>query len=361
MPYLVGFEINDHPKIKPLKLEMDFKESEFLHLIVTGRNGTGKSTLLEALWKRLLPPGNDLRWVLPNRDVIMNFVHAFLRDQHKLTYNEQPGRVPEKLEPNIFQENKERASQQFVPYLKHQHLQMLLSKAAGENDLSSEIEKRLNQLTEALSSLLEIDGLKMHFDPKTYVLSFVEPSGASYNFSQLSAGFAAVLDMVGELMMRIGTRDISNTPGLVLIDEIDAHLHPRMQEKILPFLTHMFPRIQFVVATHSPAVVGSIPNAIVFDLDRLQAESSEAYQGIPYGRVMTSHFGLQTDVGDETTQSLREAEILIDKESLSPEEEAHLWKLLTALRKTQHPLIMQAYSRQLEKRASGKDHIDDRG
>ncbi len=352
MPYLIGFHIEDHPKIKPLTLDMNPGDDPFRHLIITGRNGTGKTTLLNGIWEMLSNKssydGRSRITLSANGKQGGTFIVAFLEDQHKLTYREQIGKVPEPIEPLNPGEN--RAASRFVPYLKHQYLQMLLAKANNEESLSLQIEARINRLTDALADLFEINGMRMQFNSKTYELKFVEPDGAAYNFSQLSAGLAAVLEILGELLVRIKDRDPEDAEGTMLIDEIDAHLHPRIQEKILPFLTQMFPKIQFIVATHSPAVVGSISKAVVFDLDKMESELSEVYQDLPYGQVMISHFGLETDVGDATTKSLREAEALIHKSERSTAEEARLKELLKRLRKTGHPLIMAAYSRQIEKR-----------
>ena len=57
-----------------------------------------------------------------------------------------------------------------------------------------------------------------------------------------------------------------NKEGIVLIDEIETHLHIGLQKKILPFLIGFFPNIQFIVTTHSHFVINSIENAIIYDL-----------------------------------------------------------------------------------------------
>ncbi len=60
---------------------------------------------------------------------------------------------------------------------------------------------------------------------------------------------------------------VLETPGVVMIDEIDLHLHPRWQARILEDLVRIFPNVQFIVTTHSPVVVASVPrgNIRVFD------------------------------------------------------------------------------------------------
>ena len=71
--------------------------------------------------------------------------------------------------------------------------------------------------------------------------------------------------------------------GIVLIDEIETHLHVELQKKILPFLTNFFPNIQFVITTHSPFILNSISNAVIYDLEKHIREedfSAYAYDGI---------------------------------------------------------------------------------
>ena len=58
-----------------------------------------------------------------------------------------------------------------------------------------------------------------------------------------------------------------NIQGVVLIDEIETHLHIELQKNILPFLTKIFPQIQFIVTTHSPFIINSLDNAVIYDLE----------------------------------------------------------------------------------------------
>ena len=62
----------------------------------------------------------------------------------------------------------------------------------------------------------------------------------------------------------LGAETLQQTPGLVLIDEIDLHLHPKWQRQIVPALKKVFPKIQFFATTHSPQVIGECrPEEIV--------------------------------------------------------------------------------------------------
>jgi len=87
----------------------------------------------------------------------------------------------------------------------------------------------------------------------------------------MADGYTAFFDIYMELLMRFenGQNEVDyNTPAIVLIDEIETHLHVELQKRILPFLTRMFPNIQFIVATHSPFVITSLEKAIVYDLEK---------------------------------------------------------------------------------------------
>lgn len=71
-----------------------------------------------------------------------------------------------------------------------------------------------------------------------------------------------------------------------MIDELEAHLHIDLQKKIFPFLTRFFPRIQFIVSTHSPFIINSISNTVIYDLEKqlvLEDLSSYSYDGIVEG------------------------------------------------------------------------------
>ncbi len=65
----------------------------------------------------------------------------------------------------------------------------------------------------------------------------------------------------------------------MLIDEVETHLHLELQRLVMPILTSLFPKIQFIVTTHSPFVLSSIGNAVAFDLEKHEA-LIEGYFGV---------------------------------------------------------------------------------
>jgi predicted ATP-binding protein involved in virulence len=92
----------------------------------------------------------------------------------------------------------------------------------------------------------------------------VDHAGVTLNVSQLSEGERGVLALVLELARRLSQANPSledpllKGEAIVLIDEIDLHLHPKWQRTIVGHLTKVFPRCQFVATTHSPQVVAAV-------------------------------------------------------------------------------------------------------
>ena len=90
--------------------------------------------------------------------------------------------------------------------------------------------------------------------------------GKTMLVNYLSAGYQSLLWMLMEISFRIALlnpemSDYSQAEGIVLIDEIDMHLHPRWQWKILEALHSSFPKVQFIAATHSPIIISSFKDA----------------------------------------------------------------------------------------------------
>lgn len=100
----------------------------------------------------------------------------------------------------------------------------------------------------------------------------------------LSAGYQSLLWMIMDMAFRLallnpGKRDLKTCAGIVLIDEIDMHLHPKWQWRIAAALRETFPDIQFILATHSPIIISSCKNAALLEIDCEQNihELSDAY------------------------------------------------------------------------------------
>lgn len=83
--------------------------------------------------------------------------------------------------------------------------------------------------------------------------------------NQLSDGYKGMISLVADIAYRmatlnpqLGTEVLSKGDGVVLIDEVDLHLHPAWQQKVIDNLMNIFPKVQFIVSTHAPAIIGSV-------------------------------------------------------------------------------------------------------
>jgi predicted ATP-binding protein involved in virulence len=93
--------------------------------------------------------------------------------------------------------------------------------------------------------------------------------------SYLSDGYKDIIGIISDIAYRmailnpkLGRDVLLQTPGIVLIDEIEVHLHPKWQQKILNILKNIFPKVQFIITTHSPIVVSTTENNEALELYR---------------------------------------------------------------------------------------------
>ena len=120
---------------------------------------------------------------------------------------------------------------------------------------------------------------RVFFDLDTHklVLEFENEDGNAQKFAmdEMSDGYKNTLSMIGDIAYRmavlnpvLGNMVLEKTPGVILIDEIDLHLHPQWQQTILSDLNAIFPNIQFIVSSHAPAVINSVPREQIRILDK---------------------------------------------------------------------------------------------
>jgi predicted ATP-binding protein involved in virulence len=98
---------------------------------------------------------------------------------------------------------------------------------------------------------------------------------------------------------------------LLLLDEIDIHLHPAWQRRVLPLVQKLFPNAQIIASTHSPFVVGSLADGRIISLG-LQGSSAkvvhedEPQLGVSYSAVLRSIFGIESEFDIDTERKLHE-------------------------------------------------------
>ncbi|HMG66693.1 MAG TPA: AAA family ATPase, partial [Chitinophagaceae bacterium] len=128
--------------------------------------------------------------------------------------------------------------------------------------------RELSYITEAVENFVPgYSNLRVKRSPRPQML--VDKDGETMSLEQLSDGEKNVIALVGDIARRLSIANSnSNKPlegkGIILIDEIDLHLHPSWQRLMIPKLTELFPNCQFFVTTHSPQVLSHVHPENIF-------------------------------------------------------------------------------------------------
>ncbi len=162
-----------------------------------------------------------------------------------------------------------------VVWLRSQKLIELEKRLDGKNKIHKKRGYPVNMAVSRLETLLfEILERNVSVEIGTEEVKFKE-KGVYINFDQLSEGYRSVLIFVIDLLVRLTLSsdkediDINSISGVVLIDEIDQHLHPSWQKIVVNRLRQVFPKVQFIMTTHSPTIIqGASDEAIIYRVFR---------------------------------------------------------------------------------------------
>jgi predicted ATP-binding protein involved in virulence len=197
--------------------------------------------------------------------------------------------LDDKISNNKFQINEQRLGGEFESHLVNLKTRQSFAESLDKDfDLSRKIQNWFDELEKNISILMEDESFKLKFDSDGFNFLLYQDGKEPYSLQKLSSGYSSIFNILSELIMVTEAYKTSpqDMQGVVLIDEIDAHLHISLQRKILPFLSNLYPQIQFIVTTHSPFVIGSLEKAVVFDLSSKQEFtnlSNYSYEAIVEG------------------------------------------------------------------------------
>lgn len=138
--------------------------------------------------------------------------------------------------------------------------------------IDSSKDKQLNAVRNAIYSfMVGFNNLRVRRKPRLHMS--IDKDGQTLNVLQLSQGEKSLMALVGDIARRLAITnpDLDNPlngDGIVLIDEVDMHLHPSWQRNIISRLTTTFPHCQFILTTHSPLVISDYKNVLVYSIDQ---------------------------------------------------------------------------------------------
>ena len=381
--FMTELRINHVRHLKDITIPLS--ESQPKHLILTGKNGSGKTSVLKsavdflsyavsdnfviqsdcleniafdeqrlqtasnsesgklacegirnsiAHWNKFLSHWAD--GVVLAFPSYLNLREKYLKGEYILAYYGDDREIKVQISKNIEKVDlqevyslKDHPSQQLVKYLVNLKTTEAFAKTNGNEARAAEIHAWFDRFQNVLRSIYSDDTLELKFDIETFAFTICQAGHDPFDFTTLSMGYAAVFDIIGDLIMRMESKHRYDLEGLVLIDEIETHLHVDLQKKIVPILTRLFPNIQFVLTTHSPFILNSTANAVVYDLEK-KLLVKDGLTDLPYEGVVEGYF--DTDLlSAELRQKFTEYKGIVQKATLTDEDFARASELETYL------------------------------
>ena len=302
--FLTAIDILQLRHLKNIKIELS--RDEMKHLILTGVNGCGKTTLLNAIssqigihewgfagskWRQFdfgtssdkLKISNSLSKGIDGKEMYQlyekgEFVQIYFPSDRKFEISKS--RTVEAVDISAVKMPTEKVNYLFGQLLIYLYFEKLIAKEKGEKEKVEDIERWFDWLQHALRELFENKQLRLGLSLEEMCFRIKLPDREAFGLDEMASGYEALFHIFSEIVIRMEHQAHLkyDLPGIVLIDEIELHLHISWQKKVLPFLIKVFPNLQFIVATHSPFVVSSIESAVVYDLEKnIQVENLSEY------------------------------------------------------------------------------------
>lgn len=364
--YIHSISTHGLRNIEDIRLDLDSEKP--LHLILTGDNGVGKTSFIQELY-RSLSFQVESDYTKPNQAIlhlvkdfsdksfsqILNHTELFQSSFMQNAIDEYPIKcivLPDNLAnweyaalystgefkvlnfPALRQAHfktpdgpkklsKTSDGSEFIQNMVNIWTWTALAKMRGDSERIKLMNDWFLKFGDSLAILLGHDNFELKFVDEDFNFLIKEKGKEPYHFTELSDGYSAILMMVGEIMLQMttGATDSYDMPGIVIIDELETHLHVSLQKRILPFLTKLFPRIQFIVTTHSPFIISSISDSVVYDLG-----SKKQYRDLncfSYSNLIEGYFDIN-QYSDNIQKQLSKMEEILSKETLSDDEKQQI-------------------------------------
>lgn len=364
--YIHSISTHGLRNIEDIRLDLDSEKP--LHLILTGDNGVGKTTFIQELYNSLSyqvnsdyskPDGAVIHLIKDLSDKsftnILNHTEIYQSSYLQKAIDEYPIKcivLPDNLrnweyatlystgEFKVLKFNAHRRQHfktpegprklnktadgsEFIQNMVNILTWSALAKMKGNSEREKSMNDWFSKFEDSLSILLGHNDFELKFVDEDFNFLIKEKGKEPYHFTELSDGYSAILMMVGEIMLQMttGATESYDMPGIVIIDELETHLHVSLQKRILPFLTNLFPNIQFIVTTHSPFIISSISDAVVYDLG-----SKKLYRdlnGFSYSNLIEGYFDIN-QYSDKIQKQLSKMEEILLKETLSDDEKKQI-------------------------------------
>lgn len=373
--YITNIEINHVRHLK--NIEIPLSKDRMKHLIITGKNGSGKTSLLDALavflnsvtkskdpmesmeiidmqkanlqsaiknklenhkiedkkneveyWKRRIESSSG-GLMLDMNISLYDILPLFSQGKFITAYYKADrifkAQIPQHVEKVALKKDysiEETPRQDFVKYLLDLKMTQALAATNGKKEKAEQIAAWFKNFDNLLKRIFDDDSVELVFDEETFGFTIHMDGRDPFDFNTLSSGYAAVLDIVVDLIIRMesqsGRKFDFSVEGIVLIDEIETHLHLELQRKILDLLTSIFPNIQFIMSTHSPFIINSVDNAVIYDLEK-KILVKNGLSDVPYTGIVEGYFNAN-EMSVLLQKKFNRYKELVNKEKLTDED-----------------------------------------
>lgn len=407
--FITSIHINEVRHLKNIEIKLNSEKRQ--HLILTGKNGSGKTSVLRAMksylqaindrkldslkgeylswynsdakklenattetekYKALEELKKDLRFIqkydkgltvsfLNENDIEIlyaqgNFITAYFAADRESLIQRVSGVQDVKLDANYRIEDE--PARILLKYMVHLKTQQSYARNEHDESIAKKIDSWFARFENALRILLDDNSIRLTYDYKNYNFLIEQKGRNPYSLDELSDGYSAIISIVADLILRMdrnwllkGKLSQYDVEGVVLIDELETHLHVELQRKILPFLTEFFPRIQFIITTHSAYILNSISNACIYDLEKqVRFADLSSYSA---DEIAEGYFDAQSYSATMQDKILR-YQHLVKQEELSDSEKAERAQLRIEL-KTANKLLEEDISDEFNRIEEKKD------
>jgi len=302
--FLTEIDILQVRHLKNIRIELS--KDKMKHLILTGVNGCGKTTVLDAIsdqvgihgwefagstWRQFdlgissdkMKINSSLSNDIDGKEMYKlyekgEFVQIYFPSDRKFEISKS--KTVETVDISMVKMPTEKMNYSFGQLLIFLYFEKLIAREKGEKEKVEDIERWFDWLQNALRELFENNQLKLDLSLEDMCFKIKLPDREVFGLDEMASGYEALFDIFSEIVVRMEHQAHLkyDLPGIVLIDEIEMHLHISWQKRVLPFLIEVFPNLQFIVATHSSFVVSSIESIVVYDLEKnIQVENLSEY------------------------------------------------------------------------------------
>lgn len=206
-------------------------------------------------------------------------------------------------------------TERLAQWIANQDFKRLKAKEAGRHERATQLGQSIRGIEGIISEIIGEDFAFVTAEEDNNVRASL--SGTVIDLGLLPDGLKSIVSWIADLLMRLDRIPWADDMPpmqrrfLLLLDEVDIHLHPSWQRKVLPIVQRVFPNAQIIASTHSPFVVASAEDAQVITLKLDNGVSSveqvgTSQAGVSYSAVLHSIFGIDSEFDIETEKIFKE-------------------------------------------------------